>query len=96
MRGFFSITRAFIGVPKFSALRIQTQQQKLQMRIVLNRVTQIMRMSTSVTGLRMANVYDMSLLSLLDEAQGNCDIIQEDESNELDARQIGLHIGCTI
>lgn len=29
-----------------------------------------MRMSTSVTGLRMANVYDMSLLSLLDEAQG--------------------------
>ncbi|CAD8163724.1 unnamed protein product [Paramecium pentaurelia] len=86
MRGFFAITRAFIAPISKTTYRFSFQQQKIQMRIVLNQINQIIRLSSTISGLRIANQFDLSLFSLLEEAQ--------DDSAVLDIRQIGLHLGC--
>ncbi|CAD8058802.1 unnamed protein product [Paramecium primaurelia] len=88
MRGFFAITRAFIAPIAKSTFRFSSQQQKIQMRIVINQINQIIRLSSTMSGLRIANQYDLALFSLLEEAK--------DDSVEVDIRQIGLHLGCTI
>ncbi|CAD8148944.1 unnamed protein product [Paramecium octaurelia] len=88
MRGFFAITRAFVAPIAKSTFKFSSQQQKIQMRIVLNQINQIIRLSSTMSGLRIANQYDLSLFSLLEEAK--------DDSVEVDIRQIGLHLGCSI
>ncbi|CAD8067444.1 unnamed protein product [Paramecium sonneborni] len=87
MKGFFAITRAFMAPIAKTTFRFSTQQHKIQMRIVLNQINQIIRLSSTMSGLRIANQYDLSLFSLLEDAK--------DDSAELDIRQIGLHLGCT-
>ncbi|CAD8164971.1 unnamed protein product [Paramecium octaurelia] len=97
MRGFFAITRAFVAPVVKSTYRFSCQSQKIQMRIVLNQINQIIRLSSTMSGLRIANQFDLSLFSLLEEAQGNSFIFYEnqDDSAEVDIRQIGLHLGWT-
>ncbi|CAK93331.1 unnamed protein product (macronuclear) [Paramecium tetraurelia] len=98
MRGFFAITRAFVAPIAKSTFKFSSQQQKIQMRIVLNQINQIIRLSSTMSGLRIANQYDLSLFSLLEEAKGNLFIYyqNQDDSVEVDIRQIGLHLGCSI
>ncbi|CAD8068220.1 unnamed protein product [Paramecium sonneborni] len=97
MRGFFAITRAFVAPISKSIFRFSIQSQKIQMRIVINQINQIIRLSSTISGLRIANQYELSLFSLLEEAKGNSYLFYEnqDDSAELDIRQIGLHLGCT-
>ncbi|CAD8192394.1 unnamed protein product [Paramecium octaurelia] len=88
MRGFFAITRAFIAPVAKSTFHFSSQQSKIQMRIVIKKINHLIRLSSTMSGLRIANQYDISLFSLLEEAQ--------DDSTDLDNRQIGLHLGCTV
>ncbi|CAD8095585.1 unnamed protein product [Paramecium primaurelia] len=88
MRGFFAITRAFIAPVAKQTFYFSSQQSKIQMRIVINKINQLIRLSSTMSGLRIANQYDLSLFSLLEDAQ--------DDSTDLDNRQIGLHLGCTV
>ncbi|CAD8106516.1 unnamed protein product [Paramecium primaurelia] len=88
MRGFFAISRAFIAPVAKQTFNFSTQQSKIQMRIVINKINDLIRLSSTMSSLRIANQYDLTLFSLLEEAQ--------DDSTDLDNRQIGLHLGSTV
>ncbi|CAD8200331.1 unnamed protein product [Paramecium octaurelia] len=88
MRGFFAITRAFIAPVAKQTFHFSSQQSKIQTRIVINQINQLIRLSSTMSGLRIANQYNLSLFSLLEDAQ--------DDLTDLENKQMGLQLKCTV
>ncbi|CAK91948.1 unnamed protein product (macronuclear) [Paramecium tetraurelia] len=99
MRGFFAITRAFIAPVAKQAFNFSSQQSKIQTRIVINQINQLIRLSSTMSGLRIANQYNQSLFSLLEDAQGNIQeliLLGKYDLTDLENKQMGLQLKCTV
>lgn len=81
MRGFFSVSRALLQ-PMARQLGVahgRSQAMRIEYRLyeegrykcsIKQSVTSSIRMSTTLSGLRLANLYDLSLMSLLEDQNG--------------------------